>query len=619
MATRLRGITNNLFNNTDPIYKALVQSGAKNIVRWVLKYTGDSSGSATEITAPDAAYDGSVEEVTTVLFTNTKINTLGSEYLSIPFSAAAGGGSETMHYFYVQKPAISTVTCATKAATPTPSNFHFAVFDSSETKYYCYMTKKETSTVTALAKADCVESSSFHWTSGATTFYIWLNKGSGVDPTHASETGVEADISGSTTANDVAEVIKDLIHAQAGVGCTQTSGVMTIVNDAAGDVADTVDEDTTFVIATTTQGGADPAHAGETGIACDISGATTAITVAEVIDGLIDLKADVACDNGGTADLPILNTNNGNVTATYDDTTNPTGFTIVFEDGGDDPSATGTGHACDISGATTAADVGTIFVAAITGVAGLTSTGTTTALIESDNTGSITDVAQSASSLGTITVVNQGRDSYEGGYLYLVSASGNDTNTTGGHTRKVTVEGWDENGDFVSDEVSMAGATKVKLGERLIGVSHMYGSLFGTGGQDAADAIILLTSNTANATTLLTIASGKTESNGARIYVPDGQNVLVTDMRIFNTTDTNTGATIVTPLFTGFETAANIDPDYDYLTAVVYSITNARSDCIPSREIRIGTDTAVIITKEREVGTVGNETFVFVMELYTFK
>jgi len=90
-------------------------------------------------------------------------------------------------------------------------------------------------------------------------------------------------------------------------------------------------------------------------------------------------------------------------------------------------------------------------------------------------------------------------------------------------------------------------------------------------------------------------------------------------MPIFNTTDAATGATIVTALFTGFKTAANIDPDYDYLTAVVYDITNARSDCKASREIRIGTDTAVIITKEREVGEVGNETFVFVMELYTFK
>lgn len=633
MAARLRGTFDQIIASIDSIYKALRENGARNIVKWILKYKGTSSDSATEISAPDAAYDGSVEEVSTILFTNTKINSIGSEYLKIPFAAAAGGGSETMHYFYADKAEITSITCLAKALCVAASSFHFWVDDGSGSE---------------------------------TEYYVWLNVGGSDSDPSETGTAIEANISASTTATDVAEVIDGLIDAKTGVGAANVGAILTITNDNNGNVTNINDGDiATGFIWTVESGGDDPNRAsvskftcltkaastasssfhffvadgsgGETeyycwmnvggadpdpaesgtAIECDISGATTAIDVAEVIDSLIAAKTDVGCDNGGTAVLPIINVNAGSVSTPAQGGVD-TGYVFIWQDGTLDSNATGTAHSCAIQGATSAGDVGTIFVAAITGVAGLTSTGTTTALIESDNTGSITDIVQSGSSLGTITVVNQGRDSYEGGYLYLVSSSANDTDSAAGHCREVTIEGFDESGLYSKIVVAMNGTTVVKLGGRLKAVSHIFGSKFGTGDNDAAGNIILVTSSTGNKTTLLTIAAGATESNGFTLFVPDGQKCLITDMKLYNTTNANTGATIVTATLTGFGEVSNITPDYDDVSIVVFDIVQSQSDVNPSKEVRIGTDVAKIVCTESEIGVVGNETFVFVMELYTF-
>ncbi|KKM89401.1 hypothetical protein LCGC14_1249060 [marine sediment metagenome] len=632
MATRLRGTFDQIYASIDSIYRALKENGARNIVKWILKYKGTSSGSATEISAPNAAYDGSVEEVSTVAFL-TKANSVGSEYLKIPFSAVAGGSTGTEHYFYYDTNEITTVTC--------------------------------------LAKASCVASSSFHfWVdngAGAQTeYYVWLDvSGSDSDPAE-SGTAIEADISASTTAIDVAEVIDGLINAKSDVSCDNGGTAnLPIINANNGNVTNISDGDiaTGFswtiesggddpninqVIAMTclskaastasssfhffvadgsggeteyyiwiNKGGADPdpAESG-TAIECDISGATTATDVAEIIDGLIDAKTDVSAANVAAL-LTITNDQNGSVTVPAQGGTD-TGYLFIFQNGALVAGASGTAHSCDISGATSAADVGTIVVAAADGVAGISATGTATMTVESDNTGNIDDITQSGSSFGTIAVVNQGRASYEGSYLYIVSGSANDTDSAAGHCREVTIEGFDSDGIYSKIVVAMAGVTFVKLGGRLVAVSHMYGSKFGSGDNDAAGNILLTTSNTANATTLLTIAAGATESNGATIFVPDGQKCLITDMKLYNTTNANTGATIVIAGLTGFEEVSNITPDYDDVEIVVFDIVQSRSDVNPSKEVRIGTDVAKIVCTESEVGIVGNESFVFVMELYTF-
>ena len=104
-------------------------------------------------------------------------------------------------------------------------------------------TVAEITTVLCTTKALSVENSTFHfWVSdgaGATTeYYCWINKGTGADPTETG-TAIECDISGATTAIDVAEVIDGLIHAKPDVGAENGgTATITITNDQAGGVPD---------------------------------------------------------------------------------------------------------------------------------------------------------------------------------------------------------------------------------------------------------------------------------------------------------------------------------------------------------------------------------------------
>ena len=60
MTTKIRAIKV-LYESIDSIYRAIKENGGKNIVKWILKYTGVSSGSETEINAPNASFLGDVE------------------------------------------------------------------------------------------------------------------------------------------------------------------------------------------------------------------------------------------------------------------------------------------------------------------------------------------------------------------------------------------------------------------------------------------------------------------------------------------------------------------------------------------------------------------------------
>jgi len=123
-------------------------------------------------------------------------------------------------------------------------------------------TGAEVTTVECVTKALCVENSTFHFwvvdAAGAVTeYYVWINKGTGADPTE-SGTAIEADISGATTAIDVAEVIDNLIDAKANVGA-ENAGTATITitnaqNGAVEDCCSSEGTDTGFTIIITTQG-----------------------------------------------------------------------------------------------------------------------------------------------------------------------------------------------------------------------------------------------------------------------------------------------------------------------------------------------------------------------------
>ncbi len=123
-------------------------------------------------------------------------------------------------------------------------------------------TVAEITTVLCVAQTDCVENSTFHFfvSDGAgaqTEYYVWINKGTGADPTETG-TAIEANISASTTAIDVAGVIAPLINAKADVGAANGgTATVTITNAQAGGVTDCSSSEGTstgFTILITTQG-----------------------------------------------------------------------------------------------------------------------------------------------------------------------------------------------------------------------------------------------------------------------------------------------------------------------------------------------------------------------------
>ena len=219
----------------------------------------------------------------------------------------------------------TTVLCSTRVLTPGGSYFHIYVINSSAviTQYYIWFSKYEVFTVTCLAAAAITTSTYFLYSDseGApTSYYVWMDKnGDGVtdDPSPAGgATGVPCDISGATTAGDVATIVAAAINGLAGTGAGAVADLVTVTMATKGDPTDAVDVDTTFTIAVTENGGADPGASG-TGAECDIKAATTAANVATIVQGIIDALADVTA-TVSTATVTITNDETGLVTAVTD-------------------------------------------------------------------------------------------------------------------------------------------------------------------------------------------------------------------------------------------------------------------------------------------------------------
>lgn len=508
MTTKMRLISNDDLIRTNKIIKTIKETGHNKIRLWEMCYTGTSSDSSSEMDAADNEFDGSVPALATITC-DTRVNSIGSEYIT--WIADDGDGTTTTHYFYWDKAEITEVTCLAKSECTAESTFHFYVDDGagSSTHYYC-----------------------------------WINvSGSDSDPNETG-TAIECDISGDTSASDVA---------------------------------------TTVAAAINTKG--------------DVTGAST--------DDVIS----------------IINGNNGNVTDTGDGEGEATGFSFSIEQGGDDPSATGSGHSVDISSDTTAANVADALATVINGVANITSSATNAVVtVENDNdTADITDCTESGNTGVTISQINTGTAPYGSGYLFVVSASANDDyDAASPHAKIVKIIGWDGNNNPIEETVQLDGTTYVQTTNKFQRVSHMYCDEFGAGGSDAADAITLETTDTTNGTTIITIAQGETESNGSRIYCPPTNYLTLEKSEIANITNTNTGTTLVKANFSGFENKYNTDPDFDYLIF----ISSQYSTVIlgeKAGERRTGTETATISFTESEMGTEGNEDFDFRIRFITYQ
>ena len=136
------------------------------------------------------------------------------------------------------------------------------------------------------------------------------------------QTGVPlyATLGGCASVDAVAEITT--VECLAKASCVAESTFHFFVSDGAG-------AQTEYYVWLNVAGtDSDPTETG-TAIEADISGIDTAIEVAEVIDNLIDAKADVGCDNSGTATLTITNAQLGGVTDCSSSEGASTGFTIV--------------------------------------------------------------------------------------------------------------------------------------------------------------------------------------------------------------------------------------------------------------------------------------------------
>ena len=238
-----------------------------------VKYTGTASASLTEIgSAMTAEFNGGSKEKSTILVNTTRANTPGSSYIT--FEVAG-----TVYYAYMTKKEVVTIACKTAANTTTGT--YFTIYDSE---------------------------------ASPTGYYVWLDKnGDGVTdkPTVATLTEIVCDISAATTADDVGVIVAAAIDAKGGFGAANSSGVVTVTMATKGDPTEIADVDTTYTIAVTEDGGADPGISG-TGAECDITASTTAGDVATVIQGVIDGVSGITA-TVSTATITMKNDADGNV------------------------------------------------------------------------------------------------------------------------------------------------------------------------------------------------------------------------------------------------------------------------------------------------------------------
>ena len=159
---------------------------------------------------------------------------------------------------------VKTLTFATNTQAPSIDNkFHDQSFGSGVGGWALWDKSglgalPEISTVQCIAAASITTGWYFTYSSGHVDYYVWMDKngdGSTDDPGPiGTRTGVACNISGATTADDVALIVKNALDALAITTATVVTDTITINNNANGAVEDTADVDTTFTFATTQQG-----------------------------------------------------------------------------------------------------------------------------------------------------------------------------------------------------------------------------------------------------------------------------------------------------------------------------------------------------------------------------
>ena len=120
----------------------------------------------------------------------------------------------------------------------------------------------EVTTVVCTAKA-AIDASDYFLLYGMGTdfeenaYHVWIDKAGGdSEPSGLSSTGIECDISGATSANDVGVIVASQVGGNADFSASNTSGTVTITNAVRGSVtnASNVNIGGSFAVTTSTEG-----------------------------------------------------------------------------------------------------------------------------------------------------------------------------------------------------------------------------------------------------------------------------------------------------------------------------------------------------------------------------
>jgi len=129
----------------------------------------------------------------------------------------------------------------------------------------------QVATIQAVAKASVPAASYFllDAAEGGPDYYVWMDTtGSDVDPAIAGRTGVQVDISGDTTANDVASSVNTAIDALSEFSSTVSTDTVTVTWGASGVAIDPTDDGSTgFTLSVTTQGSSQITYTGASSLA----------------------------------------------------------------------------------------------------------------------------------------------------------------------------------------------------------------------------------------------------------------------------------------------------------------------------------------------------------------
>ena len=105
----------------------------------------------------------------------------------------------------------------------------------------------EVTSVTCVAKS-AIDSSEYFLLYGMgsdfeeNAYHVWFDVDSGdSEPSGLSSTGIECDISGATTADDVGVIVASQVGGNADFSASNSSGTVTITNAVRGSVTDAAD------------------------------------------------------------------------------------------------------------------------------------------------------------------------------------------------------------------------------------------------------------------------------------------------------------------------------------------------------------------------------------------